>query len=199
MSFNARNRTLLGAFASVSVALGVGTVGIAMATSGRPAAAASHVAIGVKHNQSLGRILYAGPKHLTVYAFARDHRGHSSCTGACTKGWPPVTTNGKPRAVAGANAADLGTITRSNGSKQATYDGHPVYFFAGDQTGSTASGQRVSAFGGRWYVIGANGKEITKAPTTNTTTGTTTTNTYTYPSTTTGTTPTNTYTYPPGY
>src|SRR5215472_11274233 len=124
MGQNAR-KTLLVSFAIAAMALGVGAVSIAMAATARHTAANSHITVGIKHNQSVGSsILYAGPKHLTVYAFARDHRGRSSCTGPCVKGWPPVTTVGKPRAASGVIAADLGTITRSNGSKQVTYRGH---------------------------------------------------------------------------
>jgi len=214
MRHNARSSTLLVFVALTALALSAGAVSIAMAATAGPAAAGSRVAVGVKHYQSIGSILDAGPKHLTVYAFARDHHGRSSCNGACVKGWPPVMTVGKPRAAAGAITADLGTITRSNGRKQVTYKGHPLYFFVGDQTASTAAGQRLKAFGARWYVLAASGREITTAPTQTTTTSTTTytnpygspttttpstTSTTTTSTTTTSTTPTSTYTYPYGY
>jgi predicted lipoprotein with Yx(FWY)xxD motif len=176
--------TLLALGAVAAAALGtVAAVGASMATaSNHRAAARSQTMIGVKHVQSLGSILYAGPKRLTVYAFARDGRNRSTCTGACAKAWPPVTTAAKPKASGGANARDLAMIARAGGIKQVTYKGHPLYYFVGDKTSATAAGQAINGFGARWYVLSPSGREITTSPpstntspTTSTTPSTTTT------------------------
>lgn len=139
------------------------TVGMADAAQRHPAAAAAGTAIGVKHNGSLGSILFAGSKRKTVYMFAKDHGTKSTCSGACATTWPPVTTTGRPRATGGAIARDLGTTKRAGGVEQVTYKGHPLYYFAGDQSAADASGQRLDNFGAPWYVLSANGQVIKKA------------------------------------
>jgi predicted lipoprotein with Yx(FWY)xxD motif len=124
--------------------------------------AGTGVVIGVKQLGSLGSILYAGPKKLTVYAFTADHGSRSACSGACAAAWPPVTTTGKPRPLGGARASDLGATKRSGGVEQVTYRGHPLYYYGDDKTSATADGQRSKAFGGSWYVLGANGSYVMK-------------------------------------
>ena len=136
----------------------------AAGTSGAGAAgagAAGVATISVTHSGELGSILVAGPKQRTVYLFAADKGPMSTCSSACAEVWPPVTSTGKPKAAAGASAADLGTITRSDGTKQVTYKGHPLYYYAGDGTnGGETSGQGISSFGAPWYVLSPNGSEV---------------------------------------
>src|ERR1700722_8395647 len=76
-----------------------------------------------------------------VYLWVKDSNDTSACSGACAGAWPPGTATGPVTAPGGAQASDLGTITRSDGTKQVTYDGHPLYYFAGDSGPGTASGQ----------------------------------------------------------
>src|SRR5437764_5358489 len=97
------------------------------------------VLIGTKKAKKLGQILDAGSRHMTVYLFEADKGGKSACSGACAGAWPPVNGNGK--AVAGASAAKLGTITRPDGTTQVTYKGHPLYFFVKDKDDGDAYGQ----------------------------------------------------------
>lgn len=108
----------------------------------------------------LGTILAAGPKRLTVYLFAADTGSTSTCSEACAQVWPPVSTSGSPRAEGGASAADLGTTTRSDGTKQVTYKGHPLYYYVSDQQSGETTGQGVNSFGAPWYVLSAAGGEI---------------------------------------
>jgi predicted lipoprotein with Yx(FWY)xxD motif len=115
--------------------------------------------IAVKHASKLGVILAAGSKKLTVYMFEGDKGGASSCSGACASVWPPVTTAGAP-VVHGAASADLGTITRADGTKQVTYKGHPLYFFAKDKDSGDAYGQGVHGFGSDWYVLKPSGSKV---------------------------------------
>ena len=103
--------------------------------------------------RQLGSILVAGPKRRTVYLFAADKGPASTCSSACAEVWPPVTTTGNPKAAGGAVSADLGTITRSDGTKQVTYKGHPLYYYVGDPNSGDTSGQGINSFGAPWYVL----------------------------------------------
>ena len=79
----------------------------------------------------LGKVLVDGRGH-TLYLFAKDRHGKSSCTGQCAGFWPPLIAAGKPRAAAGAKASLLGTTKRADGRLQVTYNHHPLYTFVKD-------------------------------------------------------------------
>jgi hypothetical protein len=74
-----------------------------------------------------------------------------------------VTTTATATATAtgGAKASDIGTITRSDGTKQVTYDGHPLYYFAGDSIPGMASGQGSDGFGAKWWLVAPTGSDVT--------------------------------------
>jgi predicted lipoprotein with Yx(FWY)xxD motif len=125
-------------------------------------ASAAGLAVASKSSK-LGTILAAGPKKMTVYMFEADKGSQSACSGACAGGWPPVTSAGAAIAAGAARTADLGTITRSDGTKQVTYAGHPLYFFVKDKDGGDAYGQGSKAFGAGWYVLAPSGSKIDKS------------------------------------
>ena len=100
-----------------------------------------------------------------VYLWAKDTGDMSNCSGACAGAWPPVTTTGTATATGGAKASDLGTITRSDGTKQVTYDGHPLYYFSGDSGPGTASGQGSDGFGAKWWLVTPTGSDVTASVT----------------------------------
>ena len=102
----------------------------------------------------------AGRDGRTLYLFEADKNGKSACTGACAAGWPPDTVTGAPHAGSGVNQALLGTVKRPDGSIQVTYNGHPLYYFAGDSSAGTAKGEGSKAFGAGWYVVSARGSKI---------------------------------------
>jgi predicted lipoprotein with Yx(FWY)xxD motif len=106
-----------------------------------------------------GRILFDG-RGFVLYAFTRDPRGRSVCTGACAKAWPPYLVRSRPRAGAGVTAARLGTTRRSGGSLQATYAGHPLYYYVGDRKPGQILCQNVTEFGGVWRVIRPTGRLV---------------------------------------
>jgi predicted lipoprotein with Yx(FWY)xxD motif len=85
---------------------------------------------------------------LTLYWFAPDTSGKSVCYGSCAAYWPPVT--GTPSAGPGVTGK-LGTITRTGGGIQATYDGHPLYTYIGDNAPGQASGNNINLNGGLWH------------------------------------------------
>ena len=97
----------------------------------------------------------------TVYMFAKDAMNTSACSGACASAWPPVTTTGAATASGSAKASDLGTLTRSGGTKQVTYDGHALYYFAGDSSAGQTNGQGVDGFGAKWWLVAPSGSIIT--------------------------------------
>lgn len=132
----------------------------AAATTPATTAAATGVTVTVKHASKLGTIMAAGPKKLTVYMFEGDKGAASSCSGACASVWPPVTTSGSPTVAGAAHSGDLGTITRSDGTTQITYKGHPLYFFARDKDSGDAYGQGVKGFGADWYVLTPSGAKV---------------------------------------
>jgi predicted lipoprotein with Yx(FWY)xxD motif len=101
-----------------------------------------------------GTAVVTDAKGLTLYWFAPDTSTTSKCTGSCATYWPPVT--GPVTAGTGVTGT-LGTITRSDGTTQATYDGHPLYTYAGDSAPGQAKGNGLNASGGLWYEMTVSG------------------------------------------
>jgi predicted lipoprotein with Yx(FWY)xxD motif len=94
--------------------------------------------------------LLTDARGLTLYWFAPDTSTKSACYGSCAAYWPPVT--GTPSAGPGVTGT-LGTINRTDGTKQATYDGHPLYTYIGDSAPGTASGNNINLNGGLWHEV----------------------------------------------
>ena len=91
---------------------------------------------------------------LTLYWFAPDSSTMSKCTGSCATYWPPV----KGPATAGSGVTGkLGTITRSDGTTQATYDGHPLYTYAADTAPGQNKGNGLNVSGGLWWEMTVSG------------------------------------------
>jgi predicted lipoprotein with Yx(FWY)xxD motif len=129
------------------------------ASTSAAAATVNAAVVSSKHTK-LGTVLAAGKKQLTVYLFEADKGTESTCNGACAKVWPPVTTGAAARALGAAKAADLGTTTRKDGTKQVTYKGHPLYFYEKDDDDGDTYGQGSTSFGAGWYVLSPSGKKI---------------------------------------
>ena len=126
-------------------------------TSSTPAAAGSSAAAGGTtldvHTMS-GQQVVTNSKGFTLYWFAPDTSTTSKCTGSCATYWPPV----KGPATAGSGVTGtLGTITRSDGTTQATYDGHPLYTYAADTAPGQAKGNGLNVSGGLWYEMTVSG------------------------------------------
>lgn len=98
----------------------------------------------------------------TLYLFEADHGSTSTCNGGCAAAWPPATTSGSPKAGSGAKAGMLGTTMRSDGSEQVTYNGHPLYWYAGDTNAGDTNGQALDQFGAEWYVVSPAGAAVVK-------------------------------------
>ncbi|MGO9886826.1 MAG: hypothetical protein ACLP0L_02755 [Solirubrobacteraceae bacterium] len=81
--------------------------------------------------------------------------------GTCAKAWPPLLTKGNPTAGSGVDASDLGTTTRSDGTEQVTYKGHPLYYFVADTSAGSTKGEGSDGFGAKWWLVAPSGSEIT--------------------------------------
>ena len=101
-----------------------------------------------------GTAVVTNAKGMTLYWFAPDTSTTSKCTGACATYWPPVT--GPVTAGSGVTGT-LGTITRADGTTQATYDGHPLYTYVGDTAPGQAKGNGKNLSGGLWYEMTVSG------------------------------------------
>ena len=136
----------------------------AAGSTGSAAAAAGSGLVITTKSGSAGAFLTDGSGR-AVYLWMKDGTGSSACSGACAGAWPPVTTTGAVTASGGVNTADLSTITRSGGAKQVVYDGHPLYYFAGDSGPGQVNGQGSDGFGAKWWLVDPAGTSITAAVT----------------------------------
>ena len=112
--------------------------------------------VDVANNAQLGRIL-VDAQGRTLYMFAKDMNGSSSCSGPCAQFWPPLVAKGKPTAGGGVTASMLATTKRSDGTMQVTYGGHPLYTYAGDTAPGQTSGNGLTDFGGLWSAVRTSG------------------------------------------
>jgi predicted lipoprotein with Yx(FWY)xxD motif len=130
------------------------------ATTAAMSAAASAGPVGIMTAQNpLGTIL-TDDHGRAVYLFVADKGTTSTCSGACAKEWPPLTTTGAPVAGAGVNAAMLSTTARADGTTQLTYNGHPLYYYDDDKGPGTTKGQGENKYGANWYVLDPAGAKI---------------------------------------
>ncbi len=118
----------------------------------RPSAAASSGAL--KTTKIGGVAVLTNAKGFTLYSFVPDTSTKSNCNGSCATYWPPV----KGPATAGTGVTGkLATITRSDGSVQATYNGHPLYTYVGDKAPGQAKGNGLNLSGGVWHEVTVSG------------------------------------------
>ena len=143
-----------GAVAGLSV-LSLVLLGVAVAGAGGSsgaAAATSQASSGqVLETQTIhGVTVLTSARGLTLYWFAPDTATKSVCNGSCAQYWPPVL--GGQKAGPGVTGT-LGTIKRADGSTQATYDGHPLYTYIGDNAPGQANGNNLNLNGGLWHEV----------------------------------------------
>ena len=124
---------------------------VAMATPAAPAL------VNAGLSATLGSIL-VDTAGMTLYIFTQDSPGTSTCYAGCDTYWPPLLTNGAPLAGTGVNASMLGTITRTDGSVQVTYNGWPLYYYIKDKVAGDVLGQ---GFQSSWYGITPAGTKVT--------------------------------------
>jgi predicted lipoprotein with Yx(FWY)xxD motif len=149
--------TLLFPFALA--ACGTATAGYGGGATPSPQAGLATISV---RGSSLGQILVDGSGK-SLYLFEADSGTQSTCSAACAQAWPPLTTNGAPKAAGAASPSLLGTTTRSDGTKQVTYSGHPLYYFTGDAKAGDTNGEGSTAFGAGWDVLSPTGTKVEKS------------------------------------
>ena len=142
---------------STSTTTGAGSASAPAATGSEAAARTVSIATAAGPH---GTFL-AGAGGRALYLWDGDHGARSSCSGACAQAWPPLLAKSAPHARGAVRASDLGTITRAGATRQVTYKGHPLYYFAGDTGAGTTAGQGSSEFGAKWWLVGPAGSAIT--------------------------------------
>jgi len=154
----ARNRRLRVLLALLAAAAAAAVVA-ACSSSGTPSSSgggsSTHAAAAgsLKTAKIGGAMVLTNAKGFTLYSFAPDTSTTSSCNGTCAQNWPPL----KGPATASGVKGTFGTIKRSDGSTQATFDGHPLYTFVGDTAPGQAKGNGLNAAGGLWHEITTSG------------------------------------------
>jgi predicted lipoprotein with Yx(FWY)xxD motif len=118
--------------------------------SSSPVAAASST---LKTATIGGATVLTSAKGFTLYSFAPDTSTKSNCNGSCAKFWPPV----KGPATASGVKGTFATIKRADGATQATFDGHPLYTYVGDQAPGQAKGNGLNLSGGVWHEVTTSG------------------------------------------
>lgn len=136
----------------------------ALALAAPPSAMAQnrqHGSVAVKRT-SFGSILTDGRGYV-LYLFTRERgRPTSRCYGACARAWPPLLVRGnrRPRALSGANRRLLGTTRRRDGTRQVTYNGHPLYYYVNERRPLQVLCHNVTEFGGVWKVLRSSGRAV---------------------------------------
>jgi predicted lipoprotein with Yx(FWY)xxD motif len=149
-------RTAVGAVAAAA-AVAVVLLVVALAGAGTPAPAPATAASGqsvVKSAKIGGATVLTNAKGLTLYVFAPDPRNKSTCYGSCAVYWPPVAG---PVSAGPGVTGQFGTITRTDGSKQATYNGRPLYTYVADSAPGQARGNNINLNGGLWFDVKVTG------------------------------------------
>jgi predicted lipoprotein with Yx(FWY)xxD motif len=103
---------------------------------------------------SLGSVL-VDAAGMTLYLFVPDGQGESTCYDDCEANWPPLT--GAASAGDGVDESMLGSVERTDGTTQVTYNGWPLYYFATDAAAGDVNGQGVN---GVWFAVDAAGNAI---------------------------------------
>ena len=149
-----------------SAASGTGGSGTSATPSSGAAASSpassSPTAAGIKTASVKGGTVLTTAQGFTIYWFAIDTPTKSNCSGTCVTFWPPVT--GKASVASGVNLpGKWGTITRSDGTKQTTYDGHPLYTYKADTSPGQDAGNGINTSGGLWWAQTPSGAKLAAA------------------------------------
>ena len=162
MSLKRPTTFLVGGAVLLLAALVAGCGGGSKASDPPKTASGAAATVSVE-NSSLGNIL-VDSKGRTLYLFSRDSGTTSQCDGACATNWPPLRAPAKPTAAGGAKVSLISTSARSNGAKQITYNGHPLYRFKNDTKAGDTNGEGLNAFGGNWFAVSPTGQQVSAPP-----------------------------------
>jgi predicted lipoprotein with Yx(FWY)xxD motif len=143
-------RRVMGAVGAVSVVALVLTGVFVAAPRTPPPVATGGTGQTLDARTISGKALLTNSKGITLYTFAPDSLNKSVCYGDCAAYWPPVPGN---MSAGPGVTGKIGTITRTDGTTQATYDGHPLYTYIGDHGPGQDGGNNVNLNGGVWHVV----------------------------------------------
>ena len=159
-----RNRFLAAGLVAVAalLAAGCGSSSSSSGNGGSTSTPGGASGTALKTATVSGTTVLTNAQGFTLYWFGPDTASKSNCTGSCAQIWPPV----KGPATAGSGVTGtLGTVNRSDGTVQATYNGHPLYTYTADTAAGQANGNGVNAYGGVWYQATAFGSAPATTPT----------------------------------
>ena len=161
----------LAAFAILLGALGGATI-LAAAQDANASRSRDHATgtVVALRKTALGTILVDSRGH-TLYLFEKDRNGVSMCNSACVTYWPALTSHSNPRAGTGVHQSLLRLTRASNGVRQVTYAGHPLYTFVGDKHPGQTSGEGLDNFGAEWYALAASGHKVEQSQSSTTSSG----------------------------
>ncbi len=146
-------RGAAGGIAAIAVVALI-VAGITVGTAGGSASATvASAGSGLKTTTIKGVTVLTNSKGFTLYLFVPDSATKSVCNGSCASYWPPVKAPVSAPGIKGT----ITTITRADGTKQAVYNGHPLYTYIGDSKPGQASGNNVTLNGGLWKEVVVSG------------------------------------------
>ena len=151
-----RRRLMLALPAAAAAAAILAACGSSGGSSGSSSGSSTPVAASASSLKTAtigGATVLTNGKGFTLYSFAPDTPTKSNCNGACATFWPPVQGPATASGVSGT----FGSIKRSNGSTQATFDGHPLYTYVGDKSPGQAKGNGLNLSGGVWHEVTTSG------------------------------------------
>jgi len=149
----------LAAFA-LTVSACASSASSAPAAGGNTSSAAAAAGGNIVTEKTIGsQQVVVDSQGMVLYWFVPDTSSKSNCSGSCATYWPPVKG---PLTAGSGVTGTLATITRSDGSTQATYDGHPLYTYIGDKSAGQNSGNGKNLSGGLWWEMTVSGS--TPAP-----------------------------------
>jgi|SRR4051812_27455156 predicted lipoprotein with Yx(FWY)xxD motif len=165
-----KRKYLIGGIAAAVLLVG-GGVGIAIANTGGQGGSAygagptsgsgTPAGVGLKTASLEPGTALVDSAGQTLYLFEADSPTKSACDGGCTQVWPPLLEQGNQVTLSGAVQQDLvGSVARADGTRQVTYDGHPLYTYVGDTHSGNSAGQGLNQFGADWYVVAPSGDKI---------------------------------------
>jgi len=117
------------------------------------------VSLEIDDRGDLGEIIVDGSGR-ALYAFTADPLNDPTCYDICADTWLPLLSKGNPAGGIGIETAAATTAPRRDGSNQVTYQGHPLYHYAGDKSDKDAGGQGLDLFGGEWHVLTKDGQPL---------------------------------------
>jgi predicted lipoprotein with Yx(FWY)xxD motif len=147
----------------VAVATGAAVLSSSAATTKSPTLKLRKTSFGTILVDSRGR---------SLYAFGHDLKNKSRCKGTCATDWPPASSPAHPTVANGIDKSKLKVIKRADGSRQLSYNGHPLYRFIADSKPGNVNGENLVEFGGKWDVLNKRGKLVTKKPSSSSSTST---------------------------